>query len=113
MPRSYIHNVYVLILTKAGALGLGAFLAMLGVFFWRARRISRSVRDPMERAIVVGAMGATFACMVGSMLQPSLSRAAPVTLLALMWGIVELYRWFGQRDQAAGLHRPEHAASDG
>lgn len=107
-PRTYIHNAFMLVLTKAGVLGLSSLLAMLGVFFWRANKISRSLRDPTERAVVVGAMGATFACVVGSMLQPSLTRAAPVTLLALMWGVTELFRWFQQRDdREAATSRPQ------
>lgn len=112
-PRTYIHNAYVLVLTKAGALGLATMLAMLGIFFWRAGKIARELGDPLERAVIVGAMGATFACMVGSMLQPSLTRAAPVILLGILWGITELYRYFQQRDEHELAHsgRPAHGRS--
>jgi O-antigen ligase len=105
-PRTYIHNAFMLVLTKAGVLGLSTLLAMLGVFFWRANRLSRTLRDPTERALVVGAMGATFACVVGSMLQPSLTRAAPVTLLGILWGVLELYRWFQERDDRSAKMAP-------
>jgi O-antigen ligase len=94
---SYIHNVYMLILCKAGVIGLAAFLLMCITFFVRAIRIHRKIPDPMDAAVVLGAIGSTFSCMVGSLMQPSMAHEGPVTLLGIAWGATEYLRWDAER----------------
>ena len=95
---TYIHNVYVLILTKMGLLGLVTFAAMVVTYFVRAWKIYRMVPTGVDSAIVLGGMGATLSCVVGSNLQPSLASPGPVSVLALMWGVTEFLRWQSSQD---------------
>ena len=91
---AYIHNVYILVLTKMGLLGLVPLLVMLVVYFARAWKIYKMLPEGIDRALVMGAMGSTLSCVIASNLQPSLASPEPVSVLAFMWGATEFLRWW-------------------
>lgn len=101
---SYIHNVYVNILCKAGILGLATLLSMCFTFIARGIRIHRQLSNPVDAAIALGAVGTTISCMVGSLMQPSLAAEGPVTLIGIAWGVTEFLRW-GSESRASTQQR--------
>ncbi len=104
-PVSYIHNAYVLILTQSGVLGLSTCLTMYGIFFARARRIYKSLQNPDDRSIVLAAIGAVASVLLASMMQPSLWYPPAVPCLGLTFALVEVVRYFAERETATASVR--------
>ena len=105
-PVYYMHNGYFLLLTDAGILGLATCLAMFVTFFLRAHKIYRRLRSPTEQAIVLGAIASVASVMVGAIMQPTLAASHDVPLIAVMFGIVELLRYFGEAEGRRGYAVP-------
>jgi len=111
---TYIHNSYILVLTKMGLLGLVPLLAMIVVYFVRAWRIYKSLPEGVDRSLVMGGMGATLSCVIASNLQPDLASPGPTSLLGLFWGATEFIRWWHSGGEAQSQNnRSEHAALRG
>jgi O-antigen ligase len=113
-PVSYIHDAYVLLLTHTGILGLGTCLAMYVTFFVRARKIYYRQKRPEDKALALSAIGAIASVMLASIMQPSLWYPPAVPLIGMIFGMIELLRYFAdsearQSEQAEGwspLARP-------
>jgi O-antigen ligase len=56
--RGYVHSIALWWWLKLGALGLAAYLALMGSACWMAVRVWRRHRDPMMRAVGLGSLGA-------------------------------------------------------
>jgi O-antigen ligase len=112
---TYIHNVYILVLTKLGLLGLIPLLAMLVVYFVRARRIYQTFPEGVDRALVMGGIGATLSCVVASNLQPDLASPGTVSILGVIWGGTEFLRWWhdGGSNLASGRERHSSVSEQG
>jgi O-antigen ligase len=94
----YMHNAYMLVLTTMGALGLGTLLLMYVVFFARARKIYRSLIDPVDRSIVLASIGAIASIMVGAIMQPTFGGSLDVPMIGTIFGIIELVRYLSANE---------------
>jgi hypothetical protein len=88
----------MLVLTTMGALGLGTLLLMYVVFFARARKIYRSLIDPVDRSIVLASIGAIASIMVGAIMQPTFGGSLDVPMIGTIFGIIELVRYLSANE---------------
>lgn len=95
---SYIHNAYILLLTHTGILGLGTCLVMFLVFFVRARKIFHELEDPTDRSLVMASIGTMASVLLASIMQPSLWYPPAVPCIGVIFGIMELTRFFRERE---------------
>jgi O-antigen ligase len=98
-PVSYIHNAYVLVLTQSGVIGFTTCMAMFVVFFARARRIFQQLTRPEDRALVMAGIGAIASLLLGSLMQPSLWHPPAVPCIGVIFGLVEVTRYFADRER--------------
>ena len=63
IPRGHAHNNYLQAAAQAGTLGLVSYVALLGAALFACARALRRSADVWERAVAVGAIGATIAVM--------------------------------------------------
>jgi hypothetical protein len=96
---SYIHNAYVLVLTQSGVIGFTTCMAMFVVFFARARRIFQQLTRPEDRALVMAGIGAIASLLLGSLMQPSLWHPPAVPCIGVIFGLVEVTRYFADRER--------------
>jgi O-antigen ligase len=101
-PVYYMHNAYFLLLTDAGILGLATCLVLFILFFFRAQKIYHRLRSPSEQALVLGAIASVASVMVGAIMQPTLAASHDVPLIGVMFGIVELLRYFDESERRGG-----------
>jgi O-antigen ligase len=109
-PVTYIHNAYVLLLTHTGIVGFTTCMIMLATFFVRARNIFKQLTRPDDRATVMAGIGAIASVMLASMMQPSLWYPPAVPCIGTIFGLVEVTRYFAQRERAAALAAARGAA---
>ena len=85
--RGHAHNVYLHIAAEAGALGLAAYLALLGSVAWRAVVLARRGPDLAARAIAVGCCG-MIAAVAGHNLFENLHVLNMGIQLAAAWALL-------------------------
>jgi O-antigen ligase len=102
---SYIHNAYFLLLTHTGVLGFVSCMAMFIIFLVRAQKIFRTLDRPEDRAVVMAAIGAIASVLLGSMMQPSLWYPPTVPCIGIIFGLVEVTRYFRQREVSLATRR--------
>lgn len=95
---SYMHNGYMFLLTGAGFLGLVTGLVMYSLFFYRALKIYRMMQSPRDQAIVLACITSVASIMVGAVMQPTIAASHDTPMVGVMFGIVELLRYFWQRE---------------
>jgi O-antigen ligase len=95
---TYMHNGYMLLLTGAGFLGLVAGLMMYAVFFYRAIKIYGMMRNPRDQAIVLSCIASVASIMIGAVMQPTIAASHDTPMVAAMFGIVELLRYFRMKE---------------
>ncbi|MCE5306250.1 MAG: O-antigen ligase family protein [Acidobacteriales bacterium] len=76
----HAHNDYLEMLIELGPLGLGTFVALAGVFIWRARRAP-------DDAVVLGALGGAAALAAVALADFPFHRPAEWTLLLTLLGV--------------------------
>jgi O-antigen ligase len=102
---TYMHNNYVLVLTKAGIIGLVTLLVMLVSFLVRARRIAARLPREDDRLLVTACIGSVAAVMLASLMQPSLWHPASVPLIGTIFGIVEVVRFLSDQENQSAVTR--------
>lgn len=99
---TYMHNAYMLLLTDAGILGLTTCLLVYTIFFVRARRIYFLLRDPTDKGIVLACIASVASIMIGGLMQPTLAASHDTPMVGIMFGIVELLRYFQAQETSGG-----------
>ncbi|MBI2433743.1 MAG: O-antigen ligase family protein [Candidatus Hydrogenedentes bacterium] len=92
-PTQYqsLHNVWLYILMKGGAVGLFLALAGMAGILWRSWRIAGTLRDPWDRALVHGLIAALAGQCVASITMARLTYPAGHVLVALSAAVVLFY----------------------
>ena len=103
-PVTYMHNGYMLLLTNTGVLGLASCMILYVVFFIRARKIYYLLEHPEDQGIVLACIASVAAIMIGAIMQPTFVASHDTPMVAMMFGIVELLRYF--RSQEVEQARP-------
>jgi O-antigen ligase len=99
-PVSYMHNGYMYLLTDTGILGLVTCMIMYVLFFIRARKIYYLLDRPEEQGIVLACIASVASVMIGAIMQPTFAASHDTPMVGVMFGLVELLRYFHTRESA-------------
>jgi O-antigen ligase len=102
----YIHNAYVLLLTHSGIIGFTTCMAMFVIFFARARKIYHQLDTLEDKAIVMASIGGIASVLLASIMQPSLWHPPAVPCIGTVFGLVEVTRYFRERELRAARAGP-------
>lgn len=83
----WVHENYLLVWLKQGAVGLGLFVWMLWSAFWMSARHSRRLSDPNESAWLAATAAGTAYLTVYSATDFPFDSVQPMFLGALFWGV--------------------------
>ena len=86
--RGHLHNTPIQILVERGILGLTAWLWLFAAFFVRAARVARRVREPRDRALVVGAVAAIAGFLAAGLFEHNFGDSEVLLVALLVMAIV-------------------------
>lgn len=88
----YVHNGYLYVLFKLGAVGLIVFLVMIFSFVYRGLVALKSMPESKEKTYYVGYLMFVVSMVPHSIVSPRIMEGKYITVIAISMGMIELIR---------------------
>ena len=111
LQSGFIHNGYLYVLLKLGAVAFLAYSILVGSFYAHARRILGRLTEPSDKAIVVACVGILVIPLFTSMVRPDWMSASSTAVFAICFAIVAAVERFRAAAPAAQAAAPKSLRS--